>query len=301
MRVRKMNNDRIEEFVQYCKSYRGQVDDSFLYDEDLRDFTPDEENPTYILLNEQGIIIGAISLIIDSYNRKGKKARIRIFHSMYRNRESYSMLLEAALNEIEGIDKLYNFVNEDNSEVIKIIKSLGFEIERYSYCLAREKEDIAEVIFPKEYELRTLQFGWDEEDWCVVRNAGFEKLAGSEIPITPDWVSSLEGDELILEDGMKLLYHKEKPVGQVAMSREITEDKLYTFIFSLCVIPEYQGKGLGRKLLRAAINFGKSKGMPQSMLSVNAENENALRLYFQEGFKKIETMGCYNYRITDFN
>ncbi|MCM1990971.1 GNAT family N-acetyltransferase [Oceanirhabdus seepicola] len=299
MRVEKIKTDKIQEFVEYCKSYREQVDDSFLYDEDLKSFIPDEENPTYILLNEQGMIIGTLSLMIDSYNRKGKKARIRIFHSMYRTRESYQMLLKASLKHLEGINRLYNFVNENNPEVIKILESLGFEIERYSYHLAREEDHIIKEAFPEEFELRTFQFGRDEEDWCLVRNSGFAKLAGSEIPITSEWVSGLEGDELILEGGMKLLYHKERPVGQVAISKEYDNDKLYTFIFSLCLIPEYQGKGLGRNLLRAAMNYGKSKGMPQAMLSVNAENDNALKLYLQEGFTKIETMGCYRYEITD--
>lgn len=297
MRVEKLKINRIQEFVAYCKNYREQVDDSFLYDEDLRDFTPDEENPTYILLNEQGSIIGTISLIIDSYNRKGKKARIRLFHSMYRTRESYHKLLEASLKHIEGINRLYNFVNENNPEVIKIIESLKFEIERYSYVLVREEENIIGETFPEEFELRTFQFGRDEEDWCRVRNAGFANLAGSETPITPDWVSGLEGDEVILEGGMKLLYHKGSPVGQVAISKEQENDKIYSFIFSLCVIPEYQGMGLGRNLLRAAINYGKSKGMPQSMLSVNAENDKALKLYFQEGFIKKDKMGCYSYEI----
>jgi mycothiol synthase len=57
------------------------VDDSYLDDEELNYFEPNEENPTYIVLDKQDRIIAAASLIIDEYNRRGKRARFRIFHA----------------------------------------------------------------------------------------------------------------------------------------------------------------------------------------------------------------------------
>ncbi|WHT49539.1 GNAT family N-acetyltransferase [Sporosarcina thermotolerans] len=68
-------------------------------------------------------------------------------------------------------------------------------------------------------------------------------------------------------------------------------------IGTLALIPEYQGKGLGRQLLRKALEFGNSIGLPKTVLSANAENERAVNLYTKEGFKKEESVVCYNYKV----
>ena len=67
MRVEPLNRERSADFVRYCLKHRNEVDESFLYDEDLNSFRPDEENPTYILLDAQGELVGVASLIIDEY------------------------------------------------------------------------------------------------------------------------------------------------------------------------------------------------------------------------------------------
>ncbi len=297
MRIEELKSDRMIEFIDYCKSHRSEVDDSFLYDADLKAFKVDEENPTYILLNDKNEIIGVISLIIDSYHKKGNKGRFRIFHSTTANTEAYEMLFKAILKHTDDIKNLNLFINEEKTEVTDIVEGLGFKIERYAHLLIRDDIEIAEDSFPEGYELRTFQFGKDEEAWCEVRNAGFAKLAGSETPKTPQWVSKLKDDENILEGGMKLLYYNGEPVGQVAISKELDNEILYTFIFSLCLKPEHHGMGLGRKLLKAAVAYGRSKGMHNAMLTVNAENDKAISLYLQEGFNKEETMICYNYNF----
>ncbi|MNW68105.1 ribosomal-protein-alanine N-acetyltransferase [compost metagenome] len=66
----------------------------------------------------------------------------------------------------------------------------------------------------------------------------------------------------------------------------------------LALLPEYQGKGLGRVLLRAALHLSKNKGYNRSILCVNAENERAQALYTGEGFKQVEAAACYKYDLT---
>lgn len=296
MRIEALRSERIKEFIDYCKSHRIEVDDSFLYDDDLKNFKPDDENPTYILLNDKNEISGVVSLIIDDYHKRGNRGRFRIFHSTIVNREAYEMLFKAISNHTDDIKNLNLFINEENTKVTAIVENLGFKIERYAHHLIRDDIEITEASFPQGYELRTFQFGKDEEVWCEVRNAGFANLAGSKTARTPQWVSKMKDDENLLEGGMKLLYHNEEAVGQVAISKELDNGIMYTFIFSLCLKPEYQGMGLGRNLLRSALIYGRNKGMPNGMLTVNAENDNAVSLYLQEGFKKAETMVCYNYQ-----
>lgn len=68
-------------------------------------------------------------------------------------------------------------------------------------------------------------------------------------------------------------------------------------IGALAVIPEYQGKGLGRSLLRASLHFAKEKSYDRTILCVNADNERAKSLYLREGFKEAEAVVCYGYDL----
>jgi mycothiol synthase len=79
MRVVSLEKERVSDFVGYCKKHRSEVDDSYLYDFELREFVADDENPTYLALNEQDKIVRTASLVMDDYHKRGKRARFRIF------------------------------------------------------------------------------------------------------------------------------------------------------------------------------------------------------------------------------
>jgi mycothiol synthase len=57
MKVAILKNDRIKDFVGYCKKHKMEIDDSFLYDEDLKNFEPNAENPTCIVTDQQGNVV----------------------------------------------------------------------------------------------------------------------------------------------------------------------------------------------------------------------------------------------------
>lgn len=65
----------------------------------------------------------------------------------------------------------------------------------------------------------------------------------------------------------------------------------------IAIIPEYQGKGLGRNLLRAVLHVSKDKSYQRAILCVNADNERAKSLYLQEGFHQVEAVACYQYQL----
>lgn len=297
MRVEALKKERIDDFVKYCKSHRDELDDSFLYDEDLKEFEPNDENPTYIATNGQGQLIGAASLIIDEYNKRGKKGRFRIFHAEAENTQCYRMLMQEILKHTEGLDKVFLFVPLTNSKLMAVMEELKFNVERYSFLLIREDLEISEACLPESYEIRRFRAGRDEEIWCKVRNEGFAKLQGSETPVTPEMVTKMISGEDYIEGGLMILYHKEKPVGVVRGAKDEYEGKPIMNIGPLAIIPEYQGKGLGRLLIRTSLGFAKEKGYDRTILCVNAENERAKSLYIQEGFKQVEAVVCYKYDL----
>ncbi|MDF2531850.1 MAG: family N-acetyltransferase [Clostridia bacterium] len=299
MKIEALRNERIADFAAYCKRHKAEIDDSFLYEEDLLSFIPDDENPTYIATDENGEIIAAASLIIDDYNRRGKKGRFRIFHAAIENIDCYMMLMNAILKHTEGLDKIIVFVPIVNKGLMKNMEKLNFKVERYSYLLVREDLEVPAWNLSEEYEIRSFRAGYDEEAWCEVRNASFATLQGSETPLTPEMVATMISAEDYIEGGLILLYHKGKPVGVVRGSKDEYEDAPIMNIGPLAIIPEYQGQGLGRSLLRAALCLAKDEGYHRTILCVNAENDKAKSLYIQEGFKQVEAVACHKYDLTD--
>ncbi|OGO77398.1 MAG: hypothetical protein A2Y23_08315 [Clostridiales bacterium GWB2_37_7] len=299
MKIEALSKERVADFVSYCKKHRTEIDDSFLYDEDLRDFEPNDENPTYIAMDTQGTIIAAASLIVDDYNRRGKKGRFRIFHAESQDMYIYNALMQAILKHTEGLNKLNIFVPIVNNMLIGAMEELKFGVERYSYLLVREVSEVPELNLQADYEIRAFRAGMDEEIWCDVRNASFVKLQGSETPTTPEMIAKMIVSDDYIEGGLMVLYHKDRPVGVVRGAMDEYEDKPIMNIGPLAIIPQYQGKGLGRTLLRASLIFANDKGFDRTVLCVNAENERAKALYLQEGFVQVEAVVCYKYEINN--
>ena len=297
MNVEALQSARVKNFVEYCQKHRKEVDDSFLYEEHLKRFAPDSENPTYIVTNQKGEIVATASLIMDEYNQRGKRARFRIFHSEINDKSLYHQLLKSLLKHTGGLDKVFIFIPLANKPLAEMMEKLNFSVERYAFLLVREDMDVPEVRLPVEYVMRDFVPGKDEGIWSEVRNAGFATLKGNQTPVTPEMVSKMISSNDYLEGGMKILFHKEKPVGVVRGAADEYEDEPIMNIGPLAILPEYQGKGLGRQLLRASLKFAKEKSYNKTILSVNGENERAQALYIQEGFKQVEGVTCYQFDL----
>lgn len=297
MKAEALKSERIADFIAYCKKHRKEVDDSFLYDEDLKEFTPNEENPTYIIIDMNGEIIAAASLIINDYFRRGGKARFRIFHSEIQALEHYQQLMQSLLPHIGNLEKAFIFIPMTEKRVMGFVEALNFTVDRYAFLLVRENLEVQDIILPDGYVIKSFRPGQDEDIWCEVRNAGFAKLKGSETPIVPEMVEKMVLSAEYLEGGMIILFHHDKPVGIVRGSIDEYEDEPIMNIGPLAILPEYQGKGLGRALLRASLQFAKENNYKRTILSVNGENERAKALYIQEGFKQVEAVTCYEYLL----
>jgi mycothiol synthase len=297
MKIEALKSERLKDFVEYCKKHRTEVDDSFLYEEDLRGFEPNAENPTYILTNQLGDIVGAASLIMDEYQRRGNRARFRIFHSEINDKTYYKPLMQAILQHTNGLGKVFIFIPTNNKTLRGFIETLDFSVERYAFLLVRDVSDTPEWSPPENYSMRDFIPGEDESIWSEVRNVGFATLKGSETPVTPEMVAKMVSGNDYIEGGMKILFHLGKPVGVVRGAVDEYEDAPIMNIGPLAIIPEYQGKGLGRLLLRAALQFAKEKSYQRTILSVNGENDRAKALYLQEGFREAESVVCYEYLL----
>ena len=58
-------------------------------------------------------------------------------------------------------------------------------------------------------------------------------------------------------------------------------------ILNLCIAPEYQGRGHGRRLLRRMLDLARWHQALQVFLEVRPSNPRAIQLYRDEGFNEI--------------
>ena len=72
-------------------------------------------------------------------------------------------------------------------------------------------------------------------------------------------------------------------IGYVLMSVAAGE----AHILNVCVAPEHQGRGLGRKLVRAILHVARGRGAQRVFLEVRPSNVGAIALYHDEGFNEI--------------
>ena len=72
-------------------------------------------------------------------------------------------------------------------------------------------------------------------------------------------------------------------IGYGVMSVVIDE----SHILNLCVHPEWQGKGLGRKLILRLLKIARQHGAETAFLEVRVNNRPALKLYERLGFVEI--------------
>ena len=208
------------------------------------------------------------------------------------------MLFDAILKHTKGLYKVYIFSPEVNKKLIYVILKLNFTLDRYSFILVREDLPVHEINLPEGYKIEPCKpVEDDEKAWCIVRNAGFAKLKGSETPITSDYVKNMLADEDNINGGMLILYHNKKPVGVIRGSKDEYEGTPAMNIGPLAIIPEYQGKGFGKILLRTILNFAKNHSYKLTYLCVNAENERAKSLYISEGFKQTEAAICFYFKL----
>lgn len=99
-------------------------------------------------------------------------------------------------------------------------------------------------------------------------------MRGEEEPDMRDWaVLAARDDERIIGILCTATYAHESERGAVVWVRMVA------------VRPEHQGRGVGRALLKGALQYGKERGAKRAFLHADDLNEHAIGLYKSVGFK----------------
>lgn len=291
MNVVPICNDNLQTFFDYCLRYGKEHDPSFVSKQELQEAVLDGVKEVgYLLEDKEHCVVGALSLMIGRYLPK-RTSRFRIFHCIEPEIAHYSLLLRASrLEERSGVDSAYLFLPGDETIVRDLMEQLGFAVERYSWGLAKESANSPKAVISPPFQLIPVRVG-DEEAWVEVINSAFSQIAGH-IPKDLNRAKENLWAKTVIPKGGRILWDGKKPVGIFLVSQEEEEPNLVAEIGPIAVIPEYQRRGLGRELLRAAVTCSFEAGFPKCWLSVNAENKTASDLYIKEGFVKKESFVC---------
>lgn len=125
--------------------------------------------------------------------------------------------------------------------------------------------------------------GWEEALYGMYRTYDPSQQAQGIPPLHPgrlrEWLRSL------LLEGINLLaVHGDRVVGHAVLM----PDRPGSYELAIFVHQDFQGAGVGSRLLRALIVHARKQGVEEIWLSVEAWNHRAIRIYRKAGFGKVE-------------
>jgi mycothiol synthase len=172
------------------------------------------------------------------------------------------------------------------------LAATGFAYHSTLWDLALPAEAVAAApTWPAGIVARSFERTRDDRAWLRLFNAAFAthatplQMDESMLDAPPD-ASFEDADILVLEDAATA-----ELVGFCTTTPERADGVIgpHAEIWTIGVLPDRQGRGLGRQLLRWGVERLRAIGARDVSLSVNNRNEHALALYESEGFVRGST------------
>ncbi|WP_185148023.1 GNAT family N-acetyltransferase [Peribacillus simplex] len=149
-------------------------------------------------------------------------------------------------------------------------------------------------------EIAEVLTGETEEERILYVLADLFRKSGNRISYENTFVSEHDGQV----SGLIIAYHGkdaeslDKPIVKRLRTKmkdpSVTLDKEAEmkdfYLDTLCVDPNFQGKGIGSALIQYVEGYAKQKGYPRVSLVVENENEGANRLYSRLGYEEMKTI-----------
>jgi mycothiol synthase len=169
----------------------------------------------------------------------------------------------------------------------------GFEKVRHFWLMERPTEGLRAPEWPLGIETRVFDGSPRAlKDWNDVYNASFARHYHF-VPSTVELCRVMAEAPGFIADGLLLAYDGAGCVGFCRDEVHATSGE----VGSLGVVPSWQGRGLGRALLRWGSRWLLDHRALPLTLTVDGENETALGLYRSEGFEVVKTRPVWSRAI----
>lgn len=97
------------------------------------------------------------------------------------------------------------------------------------------------------------------------------------------WSRSMFQSSIASKDECFVLFLEDNLIGYSILNYILDE----THLLNICIHPNYEGMGYGRKLLRCLIGKALKRKSSMFFLEVRESNLRAINLYFSEGFNEV--------------
>ncbi|GAA0766592.1 GNAT family N-acetyltransferase [Clostridium subterminale] len=179
-------------------------------------------------------------------------------------------------------------ISENNNLNANLLIDLGFSIERAIIEMGREISSYEELNIDENISFTTFKDGKDEKYRCLIQNIVFD--SANRQSINEDDIIYEKYQNYYIPEGCIFIKCRGVYIGYGQLIKK--DAKIYIANFG--VLPEYRGKGYGKKLLKYIINLAHDLGSKKIYLKCDKKNMEAVNLYICEGFKTIDTY--YEYK-----
>lgn len=281
-------------FLSYCRVRGDEHDESYVPDEG---WAFGDEAPSFAALGPDGAVVGAAAALLGPSYRAARRARIAVLHAL--DEAAYGPLTDALFDALRpAADEVYLFIPAALKATRAAFERLGFRYERTAYLMSAATRAVPSApAAPTGYRLEAVdpRDGTAVAAFVAVRNRNFAELKGS-VEARVEDIAAFASSPEYLPGGLLLAFAPDgSPCGTLRLERDDEEGS--SFIGTIAVDAAHRGRGLARFLVRTALRLSADAGFDEAFLSVNAENENALRLYRSEGFREVKAMDCLAARL----
>ena len=242
-------------------------------------------SPVPAAFADDGALVGFIS----------PEFKVVVVRPQDRRRGVVRALVEAGV-EVErgrGRPNLLMGVLPTDEEGLAFLGATGFAFHSTLWDLdLPEASTVALPAWPSDLVARPFDRARDPRPWAALFNAAFADHA---TPLQIDMAAIEAGlDDPAIDDADTLVI-EEAATGDLIGFSATTPERVEGVvgpraeIWTIGVRPDWQGRGLGRQLLRWGVERLRGIGATEVVLSVNGRNEHALGLYESEGFVRIRT------------
>lgn len=195
----------------------------------------------------------------------------------------------------EYYKEVFKFFNSCNSIIISennnlnttLLIELGFSVERAIIEMERDINSYEEQNNDENISFATFKEGKDEKHRCLIQNKVFD--SANRQSINKEDIIYEKYQNYYIPEGCIFIKHKGVHVGYGQLIKK--DSKIYIANFG--ILPEYRGKGYGKKLLKYIVNIAHDLGNSKIYLKCDKKNIEAVNLYIGEGFKTIDTYHEY--------